>query len=71
MVRSDGWGYGLHPAKSFEILGVLDFVVCYGYKDLECIMGVGNVGRGKKGGCWIIVFRISMKTLMIHHPPRA
>lgn len=23
-------------------------LLCYGYKDLECIMGVGNFGRGKK-----------------------
>lgn len=43
-------------------------LLCYGYKDLECIMGVGNVGRGEKGGCWIIVLRISMKILMIYPP---
>lgn len=48
MVRSDGRGYGLHPAKSFEILGVFDFVLCYGYQDLECIIGVVMLGEGKR-----------------------
>lgn len=69
MGRSDGWGCGLHPAKSFEIPGVFDIVLCYAYKDLECIMGVGYVGRGENGGCWIIVLCISMKILMIPFTP--
>lgn len=48
MVRSDGWGNGLQPSRLCETLGVFEFIVRYGYFDLQCIMGLVILGGRKK-----------------------
>lgn len=62
MVRSDGWGNGLQPSRLCETLGVFEFIVCYGYFDLQCIMGVVMLGGGKKE---VIGSSYSLNILMI------